>query len=148
MLSIQKLCDNDFFELQGHDEAQRIRGLLGKFFKVCNIVGIKKYDGRGFMVWGCKSYEGMNRLVFIDKAIFSIAYMRILSENLRKACMLICIIHDWYFSKTMHIAKNQSSMWFFIFKARKLLYLSYKSQYINFIMHAGSFMKKFWLKWS
>lgn len=54
----------------------------GSGLKPQHLSGTVKHGGGSVMVWGCFSYQGVGRLVFIDGVMDAARYCSILSENL------------------------------------------------------------------
>jgi hypothetical protein len=54
-----------------------------------NLTPTVKYGGGSVMVWGCFSYHGVGRLVFIDGIMDATKYVNILSNNLNASANLM-----------------------------------------------------------
>ena len=100
-----KICKNWFFEgsefwkqVIFSDESMfssNNHSFNGSYYKKSNeshlIVPTKKFGGHRIMVWGCFSYQGVGKLVFIDGKINSEDYICILTENLEQSASLLGI---------------------------------------------------------
>jgi hypothetical protein len=54
----------------------------GTGLQMQNLTPTIKFGGGSVMAWGCFSYRGIGKLVFIDGKMDSAAYVRILANNL------------------------------------------------------------------
>lgn len=61
----------------------------GTGLKMKNLTPTVKHGGGSIMVWGCFSYYGTGKLVFIDGTMDSIKYVDILSNNLPSSAALM-----------------------------------------------------------
>ncbi len=72
---------------------------LSTAFNSRNCVPTVKHGGGSLMVWGCFSYEGVGKLVFIDGIMDKYQYKRILAENLDKSCEMLGLPVDFIFQQ-------------------------------------------------
>jgi len=81
--------DESKFNLITHDGKAKIWYVNGERTLPKNTIKTKKWGGGGVMVWGCFSYYGIGKLVFIDGIMDAALYCNILSNNLLQSAELM-----------------------------------------------------------
>jgi transposase len=76
------LSDESKFKLFGSDGKKFTWRKPGTGLHPKNVIPTVKYGGGSVMVWGCFSYYGVGRLVFIDGIMDAKYYVNILANNL------------------------------------------------------------------
>ena len=64
-----------------------------------NCVPTVKFFGGSVMVWGCMSYKGVGKLVFIEETMDRFVYKKILAENLKSSCDIFGFSEDFIFQQ-------------------------------------------------
>ena len=77
--------DESKFNLMYSDGKLSVWREPGKGLNPENITPTKKFGGGSVMVWGCFSYKGVGKFVFIDGIIDGDYYVSILSDNLKSS---------------------------------------------------------------
>ncbi|KAF9761418.1 Transposable element Tcb1 transposase, partial [Nosema granulosis] len=76
------LSDESKFNLFYSDGKVSVWRKLGTGLALKNLSPTVKHGGDSIMVWGCFSYQGVRKLVFIEGKKNSMDYINILSNNL------------------------------------------------------------------
>ncbi|KAF7685755.1 Transposable element Tcb1 transposase, partial [Cucumispora dikerogammari] len=108
--------DERGFKLSGSSGHQRVLREMGKRHSLENIALTRKFGGRSIMIWGCIPYEGVGRIVLVDKTMDSIRYARLLTENLFESASMMGLGSNFIFQQDnanapAHTAKHTAS-WF------------------------------------
>ena len=131
------------FVMFENDGAQRIRRTPGTRFNQENISGTKKFGGPSVMVWGCISYKGVGRIAIVDGNIDSIAYVRILAENLFSSIDKMGLNDHFIFQQDNALChKSAFTARFMSENQINLLEWPAQSPDLNPIEHVWDFMKK------
>ncbi|KAG0438720.1 Transposable element Tcb2 transposase [Dictyocoela muelleri] len=75
--------DESKFNLFYSDGKVSVRRETGSGLKIYNITPTVKHGGGSIILWGCFSYYGFGKLIFIDGKIDSTKNVNILAQNIR-----------------------------------------------------------------
>lgn len=91
--------DESKFELMNNKRREFVWRKPGEAYKLKNLKPSVKHGGGSIMVWGCFSYHGVGKLVFIDGIMNGPGYIDILENNLEESARSMGLENDYVFQQ-------------------------------------------------
>lgn len=119
--------DESKFEFVDNRRRRRVWRKKGDAFEAKYLVPTVKHGGGSVMVWGCFSYNGTGKLVFIDGKMTGQKYVEILKNNLEESARMLGIEDDFVFQQD-NDPKHTSKVAKEYFDSKKIFVLLWASQ--------------------